>query len=129
MKASVTVAGPPTLIPADIDRLGVRVVNSLDEALEGADVVMMLRIQIERQGKLSFPSLREYYNTFGLTPERLRRARDDVVVMHPGPMNRGVEIASDVADGPYSVILNQVTNGVAIRMAVLYLLGGAHVAE
>jgi aspartate carbamoyltransferase catalytic subunit len=91
--------------------------------------VMMLRIQLERQGKLSFPSLREYYNTFGLTPDRLKRARPGAIVMHPGPMNRGVEIASDVADGPYSVILDQVTNGVAVRMAVLYLLGGAHLAE
>ena len=95
-----------------------------------ADVIMMLRIQLERQGKLSFPSLREYYNTFGLTRERLRRAKQNVLVMHPGPMNRGVEIASDVADDPrYSVILDQVTNGVAVRMAVLYLLGGAHVTE
>ncbi|HET7707454.1 MAG TPA: aspartate carbamoyltransferase catalytic subunit [Thermoanaerobaculia bacterium] len=129
MKANVTLAGPPTLMPAEVERLGVRVVHSLDEALEGADVVMMLRVQLERQGKLSFPSLREYYNTFGLTPERLRRAKEGVVVMHPGPMNRGVEIASDVADGPYSVILEQVTNGVAVRMAVLYLLSGGHLAE
>jgi aspartate carbamoyltransferase catalytic subunit len=129
MKANVTLAAPPTLMPAEVERMGVRVVSSLDEALEGADVVMMLRIQLERQGKLSFPSLREYYNTFGLTPERLRRAKDGVVVMHPGPMNRGVEIASDVADGPYSVILEQVTNGVAVRMAVLYLLSGAALAE
>jgi len=126
MDANVTLAGPPTLMPAEIEKMGVRVVHSLDEALEGADVVMMLRIQLERQGKLSFPSLREYYNTFGLTPERLKRAGDKVVVMHPGPMNRGVEIASDVADGPYSVILEQVTNGVAVRMAVLYLLAGGH---
>ena len=129
MKANVTLAAPPTLMPAEVERMGVRVVHTLDEALEGADVVMMLRIQLERQGKLSFPSLREYYNTFGLTPERLRRAREGVVVMHPGPMNRGVEIASDVADGPYSVILEQVTNGVAVRMAVLYLLSGGHVGE
>jgi len=129
MGAHVTLAAPPTLIPAEIERMGVRVVGSLDEALEGADVVMMLRIQLERQGKLSLPSLREYYNTFGLTPERLRRAREGVLVMHPGPMNRGVEIASDVADGPYSVILEQVTNGVAVRMAVLYLLAGGHLAE
>ncbi len=129
MKANVTLAAPPTLLPAEIERMGVRVVHSIDEALEGADVVMMLRIQLERQGKLSVPSLREYYNTFGLTPERLRRAREGVVVMHPGPMNRGVEIASDVADGPYSVILEQVTNGVAVRMAVLYLLSGGHPAE
>jgi aspartate carbamoyltransferase catalytic subunit len=110
--------------------MGVRAVNSLDAATEGADVIMMLRIQLERQGKLSFPSLREYYNTFGLTPERLRRAKRDAIVMHPGPMNRGVEIASDVADNPErSVILEQVTNGVAVRMAVLYLLGGAHLGE
>jgi aspartate carbamoyltransferase catalytic subunit len=129
MKANVTLAGPPMLMPVEIERMGVRVVNSLDEALEGADVVMMLRVQLERQGKMSFPSLREYYNTFGLTPERLRRARDEVVVMHPGPMNRGVEISSDVADGPYSVILEQVTNGVAVRMAVLYLLSGAQLSE
>ena len=129
MKAKVTLAAPPTLMPAEIERMGVRVVRSLDEALEGADVIMMLRIQLERQGKLSFPSLREYYNTFGLTPERLGRASKDVIVMHPGPMNRGVEIASDVADGPWSVILNQVTNGVAVRMAVLYLLGAAHGSE
>src|ERR1044071_7521406 len=131
MKANVTIAGPPTLIPAEIERMGrVRVVHSLDEAIEGADVIMMLRIQIERQGKLSFPSLREYYNTFGLTPERLRRSKPEAIVMHPGPMNRGVEIASDVADNPErSVILEQVTNGVAVRMAVLYLLGGAHLSE
>lgn len=129
MKANVTLAAPPMLMPVEIEKMGVRVVSSLDEALEGTDVVMMLRIQLERQGKLSFPSLREYYNTFGLTPERLRRAKPGVIVMHPGPMNRGVEIASDVADGPFSVILEQVTNGVAVRMAVLYLLAGGHLAE
>jgi aspartate carbamoyltransferase catalytic subunit len=130
MNANVTVAGPPSLLPAEIERMGVRVVHSLDEAVEGADVIMMLRIQLERQGKLSFPSLREYYNTFGLTPERLRRAQKNAIVMHPGPMNRGVEIASDVADNlERSVILEQVTNGVAVRMAVLYLLGGAHATE
>ena len=129
MGANVTLSSPPTLMPAEVEKMGVGVVHSLDEALEGADVVMMLRIQLERQGKLSFPSLREYYNTFGLTPERLRRAKEGVLVMHPGPMNRGVEIASDVADGPYSVILEQVTNGVAVRMAVLYLLAGGHLAE
>ena len=126
MGANLTLAGPPTLMPVEIEKTGVRVVHSLDEALEGADVVMMLRIQLERQGKTSFPSLREYYNYFGLTAERLKKARDGVVVMHPGPMNRGVEIASDVADGPFSVILDQVTNGIAVRMAVLYLLGGGH---
>jgi aspartate carbamoyltransferase catalytic subunit len=130
MGANVTVAGPPSLIPAEVERMGVRVAHSLDKAIEAADVIMMLRIQLERQGKLSFPSLREYYNTFGLTETRLKRARKDVIVMHPGPMNRGVEIASDVADNPErSVILEQVTNGVAVRMAVLYLLGGAHLSE
>jgi aspartate carbamoyltransferase catalytic subunit len=127
MGANVTVAGPPSLIPAQVEKMGVSVAHSLDKAIEHADVIMMLRIQLERQGKLSFPSLREYYNTFGLTEGRLKRARKDVIVMHPGPMNRGVEIASDVADNPErSVILEQVTNGVAVRMAVLYLLGGAH---
>jgi aspartate carbamoyltransferase catalytic subunit len=129
MKARVTLAAPPTLMPMEIEKLGVRVVHSLDEALEGADVVMMLRMQLERQGTMLFPSLREYYNTFGLTPERLRRANEGALVMHPGPMNRGVEISSDVADGPYSVILDQVTNGIAIRMAVLYLLAGGHLSE
>ncbi len=130
MQANVTVAGPPSLIPTDIEKMGVRVAHSLDKAIEGADVIMMLRIQLERQGKLSFPSLREYYNTFGLTEARLKRAKKNVIVMHPGPMNRGVEIASDVADNPErSVILEQVTNGVAVRMAVLYLLGGAHLTE
>ncbi|HEY5609756.1 MAG TPA: aspartate carbamoyltransferase catalytic subunit [Thermoanaerobaculia bacterium] len=129
MNANVTLAAPPTLMPIEVEKMGVRVVHSLDEALEGADVIMMLRIQLERQGRLFFPSLREYYNTFGLTAERLERAREGVVVMHPGPMNRGVEIASDVADGPFSVILEQVTNGVAVRMAVLYLLAGGHLSE
>jgi len=129
MGAKVTLAAPPSLMPVEVERMGVRVVSSLDAAIDGADVIMMLRIQLERQGKLSFPSLREYYNTFGLTPDRLRRAKEGVIVMHPGPINRGVEIASDVADGPWSVILNQVTNGVAVRMAVLYLLGGAHSTE
>jgi aspartate carbamoyltransferase catalytic subunit len=129
MTARVTLAAPPTLMPMEIEKLGVRVVHSLDEALEGADVVMMLRMQLERQGTMLFPSLREYYNTFGLTPERLRRANEGALVMHPGPMNRGVEISSDVADGPYSVILDQVTNGIAIRMAVLYLLAGGHLSE
>lgn len=124
MGAKVTLSAPPTLMPAEIEKFGVRVVHSLDEALEGADAIMMLRMQIERQGSLRFPSLREYFNTFGLTPERLKRARPDAIVMHPGPMNRGVEIASDVADGPWSVILDQVTNGIAVRMAVLYLLSG-----
>jgi len=124
--AEVTVAGPRTMMPVAVDRLGVRVAHSLEEAIEGADVVMMLRIQLERQSRTRFPSVREYFRLFGLTAERLARAKGDVIVMHPGPMNRGVEIASDVADGPFSVILEQVGNGVAVRMAVLYLCSGAH---
>jgi aspartate carbamoyltransferase catalytic subunit len=122
--AEVWVSGPPTLVPAGIDRLGVRVSTSVDEAVADADVIMMLRIQQERMQGAYFPSLREYFNVFGMTVERVRHARPDVIIMHPGPMNRGVEIASDVADGPYSVILEQVANGVAVRMAVLYLLAG-----
>ena len=125
MGAEVTVSGPRTMMPVQIERLGVRVVFDLAEALEGADVVMMLRVQLERQKQSLAPSTREYFRRFALTPERLRRAAEDVIVMHPGPMNRGVEIASAVADGPYSVILEQVANGVAVRMAVLYLLTGA----
>ncbi|MGH2669924.1 MAG: aspartate carbamoyltransferase catalytic subunit, partial [bacterium] len=108
---------------------GAAVTWRIDEALQGADVVMMLRIQRERQKGGAFPTAREYYNLFGLTPERVRRAKPDVIIMHPGPMNRGVEIDSAVADGPYSVILEQVTNGVAVRMAVLYLLAGGTLGE
>jgi aspartate carbamoyltransferase catalytic subunit len=126
MGAKVTVAGPRTLMPVDIGKMGVEVVYTLDEALRGADVVMMLRVQLERQGRMSFPSAKEYFNLFGLTTERLKAAKEDVILMHPGPMNRGTEIASEVADGPYSVILEQVTHGVSVRMAVLYLLSGIH---
>ncbi len=124
MGAKVTLCSPATLMPPHMDSLGVKVTHDFDEALSGKDAVMMLRMQLERQQKGLFPSLREYYQTFGLTEQRLRRASPDVIVMHPGPMNRGVEIASEVADGPYSVILDQVENGVSIRMAVLYLLLG-----
>jgi aspartate carbamoyltransferase catalytic subunit len=124
MGANVVACGPPTLVPPGLDRLGVRVTSSIDEAVEGANVVMMLRVQHERMHGLYFPSVREYFALFGLTATRLRRAAPDVIVMHPGPMNRGIEIASDVADGPWSVILEQVANGVAVRMAVLYLLAG-----
>jgi aspartate carbamoyltransferase catalytic subunit len=120
--ADVWLSGPPTMVPAGIQRLGVRVSTSVDEAVEDADVIMMLRIQQERMQGAFFPSIREYFTVFGMTVERVKRARPDVIIMHPGPMNRGVEIASDVADGPYSVILEQVANGVAVRMAVLYLL-------
>ena len=124
MGAEVWACGPATLMPAGLDRFGVRATTSVDEAVEGADVVMMLRIQHERMHGHFIPSVREYFTLFGLTPERMRLAAPDAIVMHPGPMNRGVEIDSDVADGPYSVILAQVANGVAVRMAVLYLLSG-----
>ncbi len=126
MGAQVRVAGPPPLIPLEMDALGCRVYTRMEEAIAGADVVMMLRIQLERQGRMNFPTVREYYDFFALTPERLKLAKKDCLVMHPGPMNRGVEIDSRVADGPQSVILEQVTNGVAVRMAVLYLLAGGH---
>jgi aspartate carbamoyltransferase catalytic subunit len=122
--ADVLVCGPATLVPPGIERFGVRVSTAVDDAVEGADVIMMLRIQQERMHGAFFPSVREYFNTFGMTAARVARAKRDVIIMHPGPMNRGVEIASDVADGPYSVILEQVANGVAVRMAVLYLLAG-----
>ena len=122
--AVVTVCAPATLMLPDAARFGVRATTSIDEAVDGADVVMLLRIQLERMQGHFFPSLREYFRCFGMTTERLRRAAPDAIIMHPGPMNRGVEIASDVADGPGSVILEQVANGVAIRMAVLYLLAG-----
>ena len=124
MGAEVWVCGPPTLIPAEIARFGVRVTSDVHEAVADADVVMLLRIQLERMEGAYFPSLREYFQVFGMTEARLRLAKPDVMIMHPGPMNRGVEISSEVADGPYSVILDQVANGVAVRMAVLYLLAG-----
>ena len=127
--ADVWVCAPSTLVPAGIERLGVRVSTAIDEAVADADVIMMLRIQHERMQGAFFPSVREYFNTFGLTRARVARAKPDVIIMHPGPMNRGVEIASDVADGPYSVILEQVANGVAVRMAVLYLLAGGPEAD
>jgi len=121
--AQVVLCGPPTLVPPGIDELA-PVTYDLDRAIEGADAIMMLRVQFERMTGGYFPSVREYHVRYGLTPERLKRAKRDVLILHPGPMNRGVEIASEVADGPYSVILDQVTNGVAVRMAVLYLLLG-----
>ena len=130
LDAEVRVCGPRTLVPPGLDRHGIRVFTSVDDAVAGADVIMMLRIQQERMHGAFFPSVREYFNTFGMTAARVARARPDVIIMHPGPMNRGVEIASDVADGPYSVILEQVANGVAVRMAVLYLLaGGAEASD
>ena len=124
MGADVWACGPATLMPAGLERFGVRATTSVNEAIAGADVVMMLRIQHERMHGHFIPSVREYFTLFGLTPERMRLAAPDAIVMHPGPMNRGVEIDSEVADGPFSVILAQVANGVAVRMAVLYLLSG-----
>ena len=122
--ANVTLAGPSTLVPKSFEKLGVRVVHRIDEALEGADVVNLLRIQHERQRKEYFPGLGEYTSLFGLTKARAARLKPGCLVMHPGPINRGVEIDSDVADGSQSVILEQVTNGIAVRMAVLYLCAG-----
>jgi len=124
MGAEVTLCGPPTLIPREVERMGCGVTHRMEEALEGVNVVMMLRIQLERMHAGFFPSLREYARLYGLDARRFQRAANDAIIMHPGPMNRGVEIMSDVADGNASVILEQVTNGVAVRMAVLYLLAG-----
>lgn len=124
MGAEVAVCGPATLMPREVESLGVLTIYDLDEALHWCDTVNVLRLQLERQKSGEIPSLREYNRVFGLTRERLERAGKDIVVMHPGPINRGVEIDSDVADGPFSVILNQVTHGVAVRMAVLYLISG-----
>jgi len=118
------VCGPPTLLPRGLDRLGAGVTHRMDEAIEGADVVMMLRIQRERMKGGFFPTLREYATFYGLDAQRLKHAAKDAIVMHPGPINRGVEIMGDVADGEASVILDQVRSGVAVRMAVLYLLAG-----
>ncbi|MEK6603123.1 MAG: aspartate carbamoyltransferase catalytic subunit [Nitrospirota bacterium] len=122
--AEVRVIGPPTMMPLEVERLGVKVFYDLDEGLRGVDVIMMLRLQLERQGIALFPSIREYSRLYCLTPERVTLAAPDALVMHPGPINRGVEIAPEVADSVSSVILDQVTNGVAVRMAVLYLLSG-----
>jgi aspartate carbamoyltransferase catalytic subunit len=120
--AKVTVCAPPTLLPTRIEEMGVSATTDFDAALDGADAVMMLRMQLERQGRSVYPSSREYFKRYGLTAARLARAKREAVVMHPGPMNRGVEIASDVADSPRSLILEQVANGVAVRMAVLWIL-------
>jgi aspartate carbamoyltransferase catalytic subunit len=124
MGAEVRVAGPPTMMPAAVESLGVKAYFSLREALDGADVVMALRIQTERLSGAAFPTVREYSATFGIDRETLRHAKDDAIVMHPGPVNRGVELSPDLADRRPSVILDQVRNGVALRMAVLYLLAG-----
>lgn len=122
--AKVRLIGPPTLLPDVIGQLGVETFYDMNKGLKGVDVVMMLRIQLERQGTGFFPSKEEYFKNWGLTTERLALANDDAIVMHPGPMNRGIEITSAVADGDRSVILEQVTNGIAVRMAVMYLLAG-----
>ncbi|MCX5817414.1 MAG: aspartate carbamoyltransferase catalytic subunit [Proteobacteria bacterium] len=120
----ITCSGPPTMIPPDIESLGVHVEYDMNRAVKDADVIMMLRIQKERGGISYIPSVKEYSIIYGLKAEHLKKAKKDVIIMHPGPMNRGVEITDEVADGPYSVILDQVENGVAVRMAILYLLTG-----
>jgi len=123
MGARVVLAGPATMLPRNIEEMGVDVYTNLKDALIDADVVMMLRIQLERQKSGLFPSLREYHRYFGVTKEKVDRASKPITIMHPGPINRDVELSADLADGPHSVILEQVTNGEAIRMSVLYLLG------
>ncbi len=123
--ASVAVCGPPTLLPVEMEKMGVEVYTDIDKALDGADVVNVMRIQLERQTSGLLPSLREYTTLFGITRERLKRLNKNYTIMHPGPINRGIELADDVADSDNSVILEQVTNGVAVRMAVLYLLAAS----
>jgi aspartate carbamoyltransferase catalytic subunit len=129
--AKVCLCGPRTMLPKDVEKLapGITVTDKLEEALEGADVVQMLRLQMERQARFLFPTTREYTRLYALNSERIKLAKPDLLVMHPGPMNRGLEISSGVADGPQSAIREQVSNGVAVRMAVLYLLAGAEGAE
>jgi aspartate carbamoyltransferase catalytic subunit len=122
--AKVRLIGPPTLIPEELKDMGIDIFHDMEDGLKNVDVLMMLRIQMERQGKGFFPSTEEYSRNWGLTAERLSFAKSDAIVMHPGPMNRGIEIASEIADGPRSVILEQVTNGIAVRMAIMYLLSG-----
>lgn len=122
MGANVRVVGPPTMMPLFLHRLGVEVYHDFDKAISGVDVVIMLRLQLERQGRSLFPSIREYARLYGLTSERVRRAATDVLVMHPGPVNRGVEISHEVVDSGSAVILDQVSNGVAVRMGLMYLL-------
>jgi aspartate carbamoyltransferase catalytic subunit len=124
MGAQVSVAGPATMLPRGVESLGVSAYSRIDDAIREADIVMMLRIQTEREKNNIFPSLREYANYFSLNSRNITLAREDALIMHPGPMNRGVEISPDIADGPRSIILDQVTNGVAVRMALLYLLTG-----
>ncbi len=129
MGIEVRICGPKTLLPVDIEKTGVKVFYDIEQAVKNVDVIMALRIQKERQGQSYFPSIREYSKLYGITGERLKYAKEDVLIMHPGPINRGVEIMPEVADGPYSVILEQVTNGLAVRMAVLYLVMGSKTKE
>jgi aspartate carbamoyltransferase catalytic subunit len=124
MGMEVRVCGPASLLPVHVEALGVRACTDLDAAIRDADIIMVLRLQLERQEKGLIPSLREYSQLYGLNLKRLEQAKPDVLIMHPGPINRGVEIAPEVAEGPYSLILDQVANGVALRMALLYLLTG-----
>lgn len=123
--AKVTICAPKTLLPPKVESLGVQATTDLEKAIRDADVINLLRIQMERQNECYFPSIREYANSYQINREVLTHAKPDVLIMHPGPVNRGIELSSDVMDGPYSVILDQVTNGLAVRMAVLYLLSGA----
>lgn len=127
--AKVTVCAPPMLIPPAIEQLGTKVTHNLDEALKHCDAVNVLRMQFERDEENAFPQQLEYFKNFGITRERLEKAKRDILVMHPGPLNRGIEISSEVADGPNSVILEQVTNGIAVRMAVLFLVAQARDQE
>ena len=127
--AEVTLIGPPTLMPGGVENLPVKVSYSLDDVIEDLDVINMLRIQFERMGGNPFPSVREYSHYFGLTVDRMKRAKPDITVMHPGPINRGLEIESEVADGPNSVILKQVANGFAVRMGVLFLVNQAAIQQ
>ena len=122
--AKVTVVGPPTMMPSGIENIGCSVSNRIEDAISNADVIMMLRIQLERHEVPLFPTIREYSRLFGLDSKKLETAKKDVVILHPGPINRGVEISPEIADGPYSLILDQVKNGVAVRMALFYLLLG-----
>ncbi|MGC4096231.1 MAG: aspartate carbamoyltransferase catalytic subunit [Nitrospira sp.] len=124
--AEVRLVGPPTMMPRDVEKLGAKVYYNMDEGLRDVHVIMMLRLQLERQGRAQFPTIREYSRLYGLTSERVRLADPGAIVMHPGPINRGVEIAPDVADSLSSVILDQVANGVAVRMGILYLMSGAN---
>jgi aspartate carbamoyltransferase catalytic subunit len=126
MGAKVSVCGPLTMIPTGIESLGVKIYSDINKAIAENDVLNVLRIQLERKAGQTIPSTREYHNYFGITTERIEKYNKKILILHPGPINRGVEITSEVADGPYQVILDQVTNGVAIRMSVLYLLGTMH---